>query len=280
MTYKTILVHVDQSRHAEKRFKIAAELALAENAHLIGAAMTGISRFVYQPDGKLDLADSVVATQVEALTGKAKEALSQFKEFLKKMPALSYEARLVNDEPEGGLALQARYADLVVVGQTDADESSPGILSDLPEYVMLNCARPVLIVPNKEKIESFGVKVLLAWDGSLEATRAFTNAIPLLQRAEKVTVGILNPSAAPGIHGEEPGADIGLYLARHGIKIDVANVQTKFDIASALLLLSQDLGSDLIVMGGYGHTRFREVLLGGATLSMLRKMTVPVLISH
>lgn len=279
MSYKTILVHVDKSKHAPARIKLAAEIALAENAHLIGAAMTGISRFIYQ-DSAIDISQTVVAAQIDALNESANQALAQFDSIAKQVGVLSYEKRLVNDEPEGGLALQARYSDLVVVSQTDLDEPMASIESDLPEYVMLNCARPVLILPYAGRFNSVGKNVLIGWDGSMEATRAVTNAIPLLKRAKNVTVASFNPASQLDVHGEQPGADIALYLARHNIRVNVMQKNTSVDIGNAILTTAADMESDLIVMGGYGHTRFREVVLGGVTMTILNSMTAPVLMSH
>ena len=279
MSYKTILVHVDQSKHAAARIRIAAEIALAENAHLIGAAMSGISRFIYQNSGTgFDL--PVAAGDVDFLYQRANDALAQFDAIAGKMGVLSHEKRLINDEPDGGLALQARYCDLVVVGQTDPDEPSPSLIDDLPAYVVLHCARPVLIIPHSGRFDRVGSKPLLAWDGSMEATRALTNAIPLLKRAENVSLALFNSSSPYADHGEEAGADIALYLARHDIRVDVVQQATDIDVGNALLSLAADLRSDLIVMGGYGHARFREVLLGGVTLTVLKTMTIPVLMSH
>jgi nucleotide-binding universal stress UspA family protein len=279
MSYKTILVHVDQSRHAATRTNIAADIAKAENAHLIGVAMNGISRFLYQ-DSILDVNKTILAAQIEALNDNANKALNQFDIQAKQTGVLSYERRLVNDEPEGGLALQSRYADLVVMSQMDADDPASSLISDLPQYVVLNCARPVLIIPSSGKFDTVGTNALVAWDGSIEATHAITNAIPMLQRAKKVTIALFNTSSQIDVHGEQPGADIALYLARHHIKVEVMQRTTKSDIGNALLSTAADLQCDLIVMGGYGHTRFREVLLGGVTQTILDSMTIPVLMSH
>ncbi len=279
MSYKTILVHVNQSRHAPARIKLAAEIARAENAHLIGAAMTGLSRFMYQ-DSAIDISQSVVAAQIAALNESANQALEQFESIAKQVGVASCEKRLVNDEPAGGLALQARYCDLVVVSQTDPDEPAAGLASDLPEYVMLNSARPVLILPYAGQTSHVGKNVLIAWDGSMEATRAITNALPLLKRAANVTVALFNASSQTDVHGEQPGADIALFLARHGIKVDVVQKSTSVNIGDAMLSAASDLQADLIVMGGYGHTRFREVVLGGVTMTLLNSMTIPVLMSH
>lgn len=279
MTYKTILVHIDQSRHAGERIRVACNIAISENAHLVGVAMTGISRFVYQ-DNAFGVTGSIISAQVDALTESGKQALAEFESIAKRQGVLSYESRLVDDEPEGGLVLQARYSDLVVVSQADPDESISRVFSDLPEYVMLNCARPVLVVPYAGTFDKAGNNIIVAWDGSIEATRAITNTMPLLKRAKKVSVVVFNANARSDVHGEQPGADIALYLARHNIKVEVLQQTTMQDIGNSLLSLAADTACDMIVMGGYGHTRFREVLLGGVTMTLLKTMTVPVILAH
>jgi nucleotide-binding universal stress UspA family protein len=121
---------------------------------------------------------------------------------------------------------------------------------------------------------------LISWDASRESTRAVTDAIPLLKRADLVQVAIFNPSSKPDAHGEQPGADIALFLARHDIKVEVSVHKTSTDIGNAILSLSHDLDSDMLVMGGYGHSRFREMIMGGVTRTILESMTIPVLMSH
>ncbi|OWY30537.1 universal stress protein [Herbaspirillum robiniae] len=274
MSYKSILVHVDQSRHAAQRIRIAAEIARAQHAHLIGSAMTGISSFI-QMEGA-----AFVATHIDGFRDRALAALEVFDGISRSVGVLSYEKRFIDDDVEGGLALQARYADLVVLSQSDLDEPDSSFIVDLPEYVMLNAPRPVLVVPSAGDFSEVGKNALIAWDGSMEATRAVTAALPLLRAADNVTVAIFNADRRQGTHGEQPGADIALYLARHGVKVEVAQERTHIDIGNALLSLAADRGSDLLVMGGYGHTRFREVLLGGVTLTVLKTMTLPVLMAH
>lgn len=278
MSYKTILVHADQSRHADERVRVAARLALAEGAHLVGTAMTGISRYLYQ-DSSIDLTRTVVAMHMDALYQRAGDSLARFEELAAAVGVQTCERRLVDDEPEGGLAMQSRYADVVVVSQTDPDDIAARLTPRLPEYVMLNSARPVLVVPYAGVFEKIGDNVLVAWDASMEATRAVTNAIPMLKRARHVTIAVFNPGPFDA-HGEQPGADIALYLARHGVNIEVSLQQSGLDVGNAMLSMAADRSCDLIVMGGYGHARFREMLLGGATETLLRTMTVPVLMSH
>lgn len=274
MSYKTILVHVDNSRHCAKRVAIAAKLAIAENAHLVGGAMTGVSRFLYRDR------TAFLEPEITAMNECAKKSLAQFDAAAGAEGVLSYEHRLIDDDIEGGLVLQARYSDLVVVGQVDIDERNAYLVPDLPEYVMLNSARPVLVIPFAGEFREVGKNVIIAWDGGFEATRAITAALPLLKRADTVMVALFNPGSQRDLHGEEPGADISLYLARHGVNVDLVHENTSIDIGNAMLSLAADKGTDLIVMGGYGHTRFREVILGGVTKTILESMTVPVFMMH
>jgi nucleotide-binding universal stress UspA family protein len=277
MSYKTILVHADLSLHAGARIRLAAAIARAQEAHLVGAAMTGISRFVYSDSG-IDLERSVVAGYVDALHEYARQALEQFEAIAREAGVRSFEPRLVGDDPEGGLVLLSRFADLVVLSQTDPGHQVPGVVRDLPEYVMLNVARPVLIVPYAGQYERFDGKALVAWDASLEASRALGNALPLLRHASSVTVAQFNAGNDAGVAAES--ADLVAWLGRHGIGAQVLQQRTAIDEGNALLSLAADRQAGLIVMGGYGHTRFRELLLGGVTKTVLECMTAPVLMSH
>lgn len=283
MSYKTILVHVDQSKHAAERIRLAAAIARAENAHLIGAAMTGISRYVFD-SGAINPHDAVLKHHLDFLHDYARKALQNFEQLAAAAGVNSVESRLVDDDAGGGMTLQARYCDLVVLGQINPDEAVPGLMPDFPEYVVMNCARPVLVVPFAGqlmgKFNQACKRPLIAWDASMTATRAVTAALPLLAQAEQADLVVFNADDQPDAHGEQPGADLALYLARHGVKLNVINQTIELDTGNALLSLAADRGSDMIVMGGYGHTRFREIILGGATRTMLASMTVPVLMAH
>jgi nucleotide-binding universal stress UspA family protein len=280
MSYKTVLVHVDQSRHAPTRLRYAARLALAENAHLLGVAVTGISRFVYD-DKAIDLGRTIVAAHLDVLLEKANAALRQFDELARAMGVLSCESRLLHDDAAGGMARQARYADITVLSQTDPDDPAARVVADLPQSVMLYSARPLIVLPYAGNIERMPNHILVAWDASIEATRAVACALPLLRRAGKVSV-VGFTRVRDAAHGDvaEAGAEIAAFLMRHGINADLKHQSTSIDVGNALLSLAADVHADLIVMGGYGHTRFREVLLGGVTETLLHAMTVPVLLSH
>lgn len=277
MSYKTILVHADLSAHAPARVSLAAAIARAEDAHLVGAAMTGVSRFVYT-DTSVDLEHSVVAGYVDSLHEHARQALERFESIAREAGVRSFEPRLVGDDPEGGLVLLSRFADLVVLSQTDPGHPVAGVVRDLPEFVMLNVARPVLMVPYAGHHARLDAKALVAWDSSLEAARAIGSALPLLRQASGVMVAQFNAGDAATLAADS--ADLAAWLGRHGITAQVVQPRTAIDEGDALLSLAANLQAGLVVMGGYGHTRFRELLLGGVTKTVLASMTVPVLMSH
>lgn len=280
MSYKTILVHVDQSPHAAKRIELAALLAGDQQAHLIGAALTGLTMAYYR-NSAAAMAGPLPQEDVDRITGAATQALDGF-ETQARAAGVSYERRRSDDEAEAGLVLQARYADLVVLSQTDPDLDGFSLLRKLPEFLALYGGRPVLMVPYAGDHQHLDRHALVAWDGGRAATRAVTDALPLLRRSARVTLAVFNAERQHGVHGEQPGGDIALYLARHGVTVEVRQQTTSpgMDVGNALLSLAADLGADLLVMGAYGHLRWRELVLGGVTRRILQTMTLPVLMSH
>ncbi len=141
----------------------------------------------------------------------------------------------------------------------------------------MNSCRPVIALPFAGEFKTLGRRVLVAWNGSREAARATHDALPFLTQADKVMVLSVNAT------GEEhiPGADISTHLARHGVGVEIHNrVQGNIGVGDAILNAASDYGADLLVIGAYGHSRLRELVLGGVTRHLLRHMTVPVLMSH
>ncbi len=278
MSYRTIVVHADRAANAEARIGLAAALALREEAHLVGAAMTGMPRSMLA-GRNYDGSGVFLADYLRRAQERVQLALEQFNGIVDRLGVPSHEARSSNDDEYAGLCLQARYADLVVLGQAEASEDNEtGLLPDLPDYVLLNCGRPVLVVPRSGRFPTIGKRVLVAWNGSPEAAKAVTAALPLLRGAEQVTLAVLGHSADR--LGESPGADIALYLARHGVNVEVLRRPEPEDPGRALLSLAADFNVDLLVMGAYGHSRFRELMLGGATRTVLATATLPVLMAH
>ena len=274
MSYKTILAHVDASDRWTARLSIAVHLAQRFEAHLVGLhALSSIPlrSFVLpaaEPGNEL-------RTMVEA------QALQQRTEYAR----ITTQAGLSNAEWRASVedaatvvALHARYADLVVIGQPDPRRTG-GLEADLASKVVLSAGRPVLVVPYVGRFDIIGKQVVLAWDARREAARAASDALPLLQAADKVTIVSVTPSKPA--HGEQPGADVALYLARHGVRCEVSNLYGHdVDAGNQLLSYAADLSADLIVMGAYGHSRVSEMVLGGVTRTLMESMTVPVLMSH
>lgn len=273
MAYKTIVLQLDASQHCVRRTELACALAAKLEAHLVGLA--ALSPLAIPGTAPTEVVVDLLSEQWEADRRELEELVAEFAAKARAGGLPSVEPRFVVGVPEYVVGLHARYADLVVVGQGPASEGG------IAEHVVLNAGRPVLVVPRNAEPRVPGERVMVAWNARREATRALTDALPLLRQARHVDVVTVNAEPQREGHGELPGADIALYLARHGVKANVlATSAGDIDVGEWLLSRAADLGSDLIVMGAYGHSRLRELVLGGATRTVLESMTVPVLMSH
>jgi nucleotide-binding universal stress UspA family protein len=272
--YKTLLVPVDGRPRSLRSLAVAGALANRWDAHLIGLyVQPGMQIPSHaRAEGGATMMEELQRKVIADLTAQAK---ARFDEGVKASGATRTEWRVDRGDADVVVARHARYADLVIVNQTDpGDESGSGFA----DAILLAVGRPVLVVPYVGEPVVKGEHVLVCWDGGREAARAATDALPFLREARKVTVLTVNTGAAPS---EVPGADIALYLARHGVKSEAARTPAGgIDPGNVILSRAFDYGVDLIVMGAYGHSRVREILLGGATRAILRQMTVPVLMSH
>lgn len=281
MALKDILVHEDGGRGHEARRALAAELASRQEAHLAGLFV--IEPFTFPGVASLAQASLAAAEAAQARYRAARraagDALGTEFRALADRAGLASEWRVVEADPATALAHHARYADLAVVGQTAP--GAPPLGAAVPDAVLMGSGRPVLVVPYIGATAPFCRRALVAWNATREATRAVHDALPLLEAAECVTVLSINPARGSDGEGALPAADIALHLARHGVKA-TATYTVAEDVSVGELILSRaaDLAADLIVMGGYGHSRTRELVLGGTTRTLLRHMTMPVLLSH
>ena len=274
-----ILVHVDQSPRALARLDIAAMLARQHAAHLTALQVIDVAVPVMAM-GDGGGGGAVIAELMEQMRQSALTAGQKLRAAFEAALAregIMGEWRQVEGTTAEIVALHGRYADLLVLGQDDPESDNTGVL----ETVLFDSGRPVLAIPFAGSLPTIGKRVLVGWNASREASRALHDALPLLAKAESATVFLANPKGGLGAHGEEPGADIARHLARHGVKVNVAKAVAD-DVSDSALLLNHasDMGADLLVMGAYGHSRLREFILGGVTRSLLREMTVPVLLSH
>ncbi len=278
MAYKNLLVHIDDSKACAGRLEVAIGLARAHSAHLTGLY---VAADPVLPGG---MSAEVPTRFLDTLSAQVSERCAAAEAgFAATVERAGFTADCRTTRCPGGrvpevIALNARYADLVILGQPDP-EANGDVNARVPEDVVLSAGRPALVVPYIGAGKRLGARVMIAWDGGREAARAVGDALPLLARAESVAVLVINPSQ--GGHGEQPGADIALHLARHGITVEAQHLEAnEISVGDALLSRLSDLDIDLLVMGAYGHSRLRELVLGGVTRKIFQQMTVPVLMSH
>lgn len=277
MTYRSMLVALDATPANAARADIAIDLAQAYEAHLIGLAPTP---YVEPPtlSSAAALADDV-ARRASGALAQARELARHFHHRCEAAGLGSFEA-LADERPAvESLPARAQCADLLVLSQPDP--SQPAYRAQLADLVqvLLHCARPVLLVPHTRREPVRARRAMVTWDGSRESVRAMTDALPLLRRAERVT---LMHWRGPG---EDPRVPVQLqglrqWLAFQGVEAEVHDEVTTLAVGDALLNGAVDQGADLIVMGAYGHSRWAERLFGGVSRALLQTMTAPVLMSH
>lgn len=280
MSFKTILVYVDDTPNLEQRLGLAFNLAARESAHVIGAALSGISSLVFQGGDGTDLGMAeCLNTMLDIARKQAMQSLDRLQAFAQSRP-VSFERRLVEDEPNAGMISLAFHSDLVVLGQTNRDDPASNPIAYLPEYVAIGSGRPVLVVPYSGNCATLGKRILIGWNASTSSVHAVAYALPFLKQAAGIDVAVFNRAAEHESQRSLFHSDLAHYFVRHGLEVDISIADTKKDIGIALLDMAQEKRSDLLVMGCYGHARFREILLGGATRTVLEKTRIPVLMAH
>lgn len=280
MALKDILAVVDDTPAMGSCLETAIALATRHDAHLTGLH---VSPPVALP-GAMDsrLVEEIIAAQQDAEVRRVSRLAAQFNSAVARAGLFDRsEWRRAGGNQADVVALHARYADLVVMGQRIPDFYGD-VPQLLPDDLIFVCGRPVLVVPYAGQFETVGQRVLVGWNGSREAARALADAMPILERAKKVTLLAVSPKPGPGGLGDAPCADIARHLARHGVVAEAAYFAgaDPHEVGDALLNHVSDLGCDLIVMGAYGQSRFRTMVLGSLTGFLLRHMTVPVLMCH
>ena len=257
--------------------EFAISIADTFKAHVLGVA------FSYEPiipSAMLGgIPPEIIESQSRESDGKARAAIAHF-DTAANRAGVSAESRMITASIAGAaeeLGRLARRFDLAVVGQVQRDETDPADVID--EGVLFDSGRPVIFVPYIQKGGLKLDRVMICWDGSRAATRAIADAMPFLQKANQVDIVMVASKKAKD--DEIPGVDLAQHLARHGLKIDVKRITaTETDVGSTILSYAADSSADMIVMGGYGHSRLREFILGGVTRGLLESMTVPELMSR
>jgi nucleotide-binding universal stress UspA family protein len=273
---KSILVHVDASAASLRRLRIAANLGRACEAEVTAvyavASLGAEYPYIYVVGSPESVA--LVRDMEEANLASARKA---FDSVAKDSERLHWTAPTT--EPLRTLVRQGRYADLMVLGQRDPDNPPEACLpADFVESVLIDSGRPALVVPYVGVADNFGKVALVAWKNTRESARALSAALPLLRRCDQVHVVACEEEG--GAERESP-LDIERYLCLQGIGIRMHRRNgAPESVGDALLSLAADTSADLLVMGCYGHTRAREWVLGGATRTVLKSMTLPVLMAH
>lgn len=280
MTYKTILVYLNDERRAGQLLDVAVGIAEGQSAHLIGLYVVP-SGIVGSPT---HYGQRLIESGRQSFRAEGKRIGDTFEKGTRGR-SLVAEWRVVEPPhdhpgPTNVVIENARACDLVVASQAD-DAWDFSLLLDFPEKIALESGRPTLIVPNAGRFPTCGQRVLVAWNGRREAARAAFDALPLLEKAKAIRIVAVDPGGENAAFSQSSLNEIGAALARHDVKCETMHsVAPGMDVGDDLLNRAADFSADLIVMGCYGHSRLREQVLGGVSRSILQHMTMPVLMSH
>jgi nucleotide-binding universal stress UspA family protein len=280
MTYRSLLVYLDQDPHCGTRTRAAMALAKRLDCHLAGVAPTGL---IDLPTGLASAATLIefAGAAWDTLRSEAERTADGFRDDCRAAGVKSFEAVIDESDKAQSLVRHARCSDLVVLTQADPTAADHRAAQDLVEKVVLYSARPTLIVPCAGHFEAIGRHAMVAWDDSRESARAVSDALPLLRLATRVDVVGWSEAGGPDDKTLRQRLDALLeWLTRHGVSAGSRIETTSSGIADAMLSRAAESGADLIVMGAYGHARWAERMLGGATRGLLDSMTAPVLMSH
>lgn len=274
---KDIVVNLTIGVERDAAANYAVSLASIFKAHLVGVA------FVYDPKVSANLIVGIPAELIEAQRAATKhlanEAVARFEELAKQAGVMT-ESQMIDVAPGhvgDTFGRLARSFDLSVIRQAEPNKAEQEV--PIIEGALFESGRPVIVVPYVQTQGAIFNRVMVGWDGSRTAARAIGDAMPVLERAKMIEV--FTVVAGPTKNTELPGIDIGQHLSRHGLKVEVKRIPAEgINVPEAILSHAADISADFMVMGGYGHSRLREYVLGGATRGILASMTLPTLMSN
>jgi len=274
---KDIVVNLTGGHPQDFASDYAISLAAGFGAHIVGVG------FIYEPviPGSLlgNIPTDLIEAQREENTRAAKEAVIRF-ESAARAAAVSAEARTLDASIAGAPDLFGRIArrfDIAVVGQARREQGASEEL--MIEGALFGSGRPLIVVPLEHKQRLTLDRIIICWDGSRPAARAIADSLPLLRRAKSIVIVVVTGERDKS--GEITGTNMRRHLARHGIDVEIKHITGGgAGVQNAILAHAAETGTDFMVLGGYGHSRLREFILGGVTRSILRSMSVPVLMSH
>jgi nucleotide-binding universal stress UspA family protein len=279
MPLRDLMLYIGDGDDYRRRAAMAIELAASENAHLTILAFAPNAIFpIY---GEPGIAPPMPVSWFEDMAARKRQRLEELAQAAAR-EGVACETRLMQGMAGDQSALlveQAIYGDMMIVSQPrdDAIWSSGG---EIISQVLMHARRPVLSIPcGKQSSKSWSAdNILAAWDGGAEAARALQDALPLLKKARRVALFIAGDAL---IRGDEPGAGMARHLARHDVNVEVVRREAGTGaIGEMVLRQAGEEGADLIVMGGFRHSRLRELVIGGVTRKVLEKAEIPVMLSH
>jgi nucleotide-binding universal stress UspA family protein len=283
---RDLVVLLDGSTRDETKLAVALQLARRNDAHLTGLCPLELllpADMSFALGGYPDLwALPEFAKQIEGqATAKAAVIEAGFRELLRR-EGITGDWLMESGSLIPTVTHRAHAADLIVVGQADPENPLPATARTLVEDILMTAGRPLLLIPYAGRFSTIGTNTLVGWTPTRESARAVHDALPLLVPGAKITV--LTVEAPRAGHDLAPLSTAGIaeHLARHGLSVSAARtvVTDGLSPADALLDYASDISADLLVVGGYGHSRTREMIMGGVTRDLLRHMTLPVLMSH
>lgn len=279
MSYKSIVVHLDTSQAVHSRLDVALSIAKRFDGYVTGFFTA------YRPEpGSFYVLAASAEYYVEFDHRRREQQGALERLFRAEILRLKVDGEWQSSTEYANRCVPrvARLSDLAIVGQYNPDDPESFVAGQFIENLVLSSGRPVLVVPYAGEFPNIGSHVLIAWDGSREATRALHDAVPFFSRAKQVTILTINALNGEPPSSRLPGSDIAAVVSRYCANVVTQEVEGVDDVPIGETILSRgaDVGADLLVMGCYGHSRWREIVLGGTTRSILKSMTIPVLMSH
>jgi nucleotide-binding universal stress UspA family protein len=287
MALKDLLVYVDQSEHAFERLRLAADLARRHSARLTALFVTelnpvqrhqqGIAELGQGSSGAITQTNQQIRLEIDEAIDRLQSALEE----IGRAYEIQIEWRCLDGVGSIIVPQHARFADLCILSQ-DVSAAATATGYTFSEELLFVAGRPVIFVPAIGSFKTLGQHILVAWNSSRAATRAVNDALPLIERALRVTVLAINPSDFAERYSALPPEKMVEHLSRHGAAVKGVTLSdiSSDVIADAVLAEAHKVGADLIVAGAFGHPRLWEKLMGGVTRDLLARMSLPVLMSY
>jgi nucleotide-binding universal stress UspA family protein len=279
MQYKNLLVYLDQGASNKERVNTAIAIAKVHEARLTGVVVNALpaSSILH----KLGFGNGEAL--MEQQRNDAEEIIGHFKQ-ITEQEGVQADTRIiecVEGRAAEKLARMARIFDLSIMRQANPDKPNASFISELSEEVMLSSGRPVFFIPYVGAHNIPCRRGLIAWDGSKAAARAVHDALPLLKMMEKVIILIVDADKIEHYADSQPGEELSRHLSLHGVNNEIRRL-AKAEVSTSTIILNElsDSGADILIMGGYGTPKLREIMLGGVTRTLFECMTVPVFMSH